>query len=139
MFTLHPRLAADTHEIATLGVSHVRLMKDANYPWLILVPAQDGLTGIHQLDAADAMAVMSEISHASRALDVFCAPARINVAALGNMVPQLHIHIIARFEHDPAWPRPVWGAVPAKNYNDKDLQRTIALIKQALVDQTHDR
>ena len=134
MFTLHPQLAADTLEIATWGVSRVRLMKDANYPWLILVPARDGLTGMHQLNAADATAVMSEISLASRALDIAFTPARINVAALGNVVPQLHIHVIARFEHDPAWPGPVWGAVPTKGYTDDNLQLTLASIKQSLKD-----
>jgi len=134
MFTLHPQLATDTLEIATWDLSRVRLMKDANYPWLILIPARDSLTGIHQLSAADATTLMSEISHVSRVLDMIYTPARINVAALGNVVPQLHIHVIARFEHDPAWPGPVWGAVSTKDYGDKDLQRTAATIKEALMD-----
>jgi len=134
MFTLHPLLAADTIEIATWGVSRVRLMKDANYPWLLLIPARAGLTGMHQLNAADATTVMSEISLASRALDMIYTPARINVAALGNVVPQLHIHVIARFEDDPAWPGPVWGTGLAQDYSDEKLQRTLASVKQALLD-----
>ncbi len=132
MFIMHPRLAADTIEITSWKLSRVRLMKDANYPWLVLVPARDGITGIHQLPTTEAATLMTEISRASRALEELYRPSRINVAALGNMVPQLHVHVIARFENDPAWPGPVWGALPDQDYPDDDLQRTIATLGRAL-------
>ena len=132
MFALHPVLAADTVEIATWELSQVRLMKDANYPWLILIPVRHGITGMHELTADDGVTLMTEIARASRGLETLCNPDRINVAALGNMVPQLHVHVIARFESDPAWPGPVWGAVTRKNYGDEDLHHTIAAIKQVI-------
>lgn len=96
-------------------------MKDANYPWLILVPALPGLRDLHELSADWYPTVMQEISRASAALSDLFDPAKINVAALGNSVPQLHIHVIARQTDDPAWPKPVWGAVPALEYDDEAL------------------
>ncbi len=134
MFTLHPRLAADTAPIATWELCHIRLMLDANYPWLVLVPARPDLTGMHQLTADDGATLMTEISRASHRLETLYNPTRINVAALGNMVAQLHIHVIARLDSDPAWPGPVWGAVPGKVYSDDDLRRTVSSIAQALGD-----
>ncbi len=125
MSELHPRLAADTLPLATWELSQVRLMNDANYPWLILVPARKNVTGLHQLSPQDGAALMSEINRASMALEQLYTPSRINVAALGNMVSQLHIHVIARFENDAAWPGPVWGAVPTKDYGDEDLRQTV--------------
>ena len=93
MFTLHPQLAADTTPITTLELCHVRLLKDANYPWLVLVPGRPDITGMHQLAAADGATLMAEIRHASDVLEKLYTPTRINVAALGNMVAQLHIHV----------------------------------------------
>ncbi len=132
MFFLHPTLAADTLEIASWDVSRVLLMKDANYPWLILVPAREGLSGLHELAEPDRALVMEEINRASAALNKIYSPDRINVAALGNVVEQLHIHVIARFQDDAAWPDPVWGAQPRLIYNGDQLERTALKLKAEL-------
>ncbi|MGH6958884.1 MAG: HIT domain-containing protein [Dongiaceae bacterium] len=120
-FTLHERLAADTIELTRWPLSLVLLINDRHWPWLILVPRRAGLREIHELDAADRGVLIEEIARASRGLDMAFRPAKINVAALGNMVPQLHVHVIARFADDPAWPRPVWGTVPPKPYAAVEL------------------
>lgn len=132
MFDLHPALAADTREITRFPVSRVLVMLDAHYPWLILVPARDGLSGLHDLSDDDRPQVMEEINQASQVLEAIYDPNRINVAALGNMVPQLHIHVIARFEGDTAWPGPVWSAARRKPYTDGHLAETISRLKSAL-------
>ena len=129
MFRLHERLAADTVEVLRWPLNRVLLMNDRTYPWLILVPERPGLKDLHDLAAADHIQAMAEISRASRALQHLCRPDKINVAALGNMVPQLHIHVIARFTSDPAWPRPVWGVQPAEPYNEAEIKATLARLK----------
>ncbi len=134
MFTLHPTLLADTVEIARWDICRVLLMKDANYPWLILVPAREGLTGLHELAEADHPLVMAEITRSSTVLNQIYSPTRINVAALGNIVNQLHIHVIARFEDDQAWPGPVWGAVPRREYSHDELERTTVLLRSSMED-----
>jgi len=120
MFTLDPRLAADTVELARWPLCRVLLMNDANYPWLILVPERPGLRDLDELAGTDRTAVMDEIARACSALRAMVKPHKLNVASLGNAVPQLHIHVIARFPSDPAWPKPVWGVVPAKPYTDSE-------------------
>ncbi|MBC8268889.1 MAG: HIT family protein [Rhodospirillaceae bacterium] len=132
MFQLHPTLAADTIEITRWDVSRVMLMKDANYPWLILVPARPGLSALHDLEQADLAVMMGEIVRASEALKTLYDPTRINVAALGNMVEQLHIHIIARFTDDVAWPGPVWGAEAPKPYPPQELEETVSRLQKEL-------
>ncbi|MCZ6511581.1 MAG: HIT family protein, partial [Alphaproteobacteria bacterium] len=108
-FDLHPQLAADTVEVARWACSRVLLINDATYPWLILVPQRPGLRELHDLSADDLAQVTAEIVGASEAMERLFRPDKMNVAALGNQVSQLHIHVIARFEDDPAWPKPVWG------------------------------
>lgn len=132
MFELHPVLAADTVEVTRFDICRVLLMKDANYPWLILVPARPGLSGLHQLSDVDRPRVMEEINRAAGALQKLYDPVRMNVAALGNVVEQLHIHVIARFEADPAWPKPVWGVIQRKDYNPDQLQKTVDALRPAL-------
>jgi len=117
-FTLHERLKADTHHLADWGLSRVLLMNDARYPWLILVPRRAGLVELHDLKHAERLVLMEEIARASERLKALTAAAKINTGALGNMVPQLHIHLIARNPGDPAWPGPVWGHSPAVPYTD---------------------
>ena len=129
MFRLHERLAADTVEVLRWPLNRVLLMNDRTYPWLILVPERPGLKDLHDLAVTDHIQAMAEISRASRALQHLCRPDKINVAALGNMVPQLHIHVIARFASDPAWPRPVWGVQPAEPYNEAEIKATLARLK----------
>jgi diadenosine tetraphosphate (Ap4A) HIT family hydrolase len=115
-FVLHPRLEADTLELAELPLCSVRLMNDARFPWLILVPRRAGVSEIAELDPWDRQALMEEIARTSQALRQVVATDRINVAALGNIVPQLHVHVVARREDDTAWPGPVWGSGPAQPY-----------------------
>jgi len=122
VFTLDPRLRADTIEVDRWDLSLVLLMNDANYPWLILVPQRPGLRDIHDLVPPDLLRLSAEIVRASNLLiGLFPEggkPDKMNVAALGNQVSQLHVHVIARFANDPAWPKPVWGAVPPQPYSE---------------------
>jgi len=130
-FELDPKLAADTAEIERWDLCCVLLMNDANYPWLILVPARVGLRDFHDLAAADLPVMTAEIVRASKTLEALFKPIKLNVAALGNQVPQLHIHVIARRSDDPAWPKPVWGAVPAEAYDDAARAARIAQLREA--------
>jgi len=132
MFMLDKRLATDTEPVTDWPLCRVRLMRDANYPWLILVPARDGARHLHELPAADQAQAMAEISRASAALETLHNPFKINVAALGNVVDQLHIHVIARFETDAAWPGPVWGVQPTLDYSADELAETIGKLRQVL-------
>lgn len=106
-FALDPRLEADSIPVAELPLSAVRLMRDANFPWLLLVPRRAGTVEIIDLSEADRARLMDEIALASTALRSEVPCDKLNVAALGNMVAQLHVHVIARRRDDPAWPNPV--------------------------------
>jgi len=131
-YDLHPQLAADTHPLATLALCDLRLMDDANYPWLVLVPRLPAARELIDLEAAQRRQLSDEIDIASRLLrDVF-RPFKLNVAALGNLVPQLHVHVIAREESDPAWPAPVWGRVAARPYAPEMLVERMRALQQAL-------
>lgn len=131
MFELDERLAADTCWLGDFPLCRVLLMLDANYPWLILVPRRAGLTDLHQLAEQDQQQFMRESSCVAAIMMRLFAADKMNVAALGNMVPQLHIHHIARFREDLAWPKPAWGCVPAKRYDNADLSERSAALKQA--------
>jgi diadenosine tetraphosphate (Ap4A) HIT family hydrolase len=122
MFRLDPRLAQDTVELDGWPLCRVRLMNDANYPWLILVPEREAARDIIDLTPRDRAVLMTEIAAASQGLVRLTNPDKLNVAALGNVVAQLHVHIIARFTTDPAWPRPVWGVRPPKPYAAEALE-----------------
>src|SRR5512138_764384 len=130
-FVLHERLAADTVALADWPLCRVLLMNDASYPWLILVPRRPGLKEIHDLDQPARAQLTEEICRASRALLSRFSPNKINVGALGNLVPQFHVHIIARFKTDPAWPGPVWGKQPPVPYESGGLQERVAAVKAA--------
>jgi diadenosine tetraphosphate (Ap4A) HIT family hydrolase len=132
-YELHPQLAADTHPLATFSLCDLRLMDDANYPWLILVPRVPLARELLDLDAAQRHQLTDEIDRAGHLLrDVFL-PHKLNVAALGNLVPQLHVHVIARYENDPAWPAPVWGRVAARPYAPEGLVERISQLRDALL------
>lgn len=131
-FHLDPQLAADTHPVALLPLSELRLMDDANYPWLVLVPRVPEVRELIDLDRAQQMQLLEEIGRASRMLQALFRPHKLNVAALGNAVPQLHVHVIARREDDPAWPRPVWGMAAARAYSPEALVARICELQQAL-------
>lgn len=115
-FALDPQLDADTLTLGRLALCRVQLMNDQRFPWLILVPERAGMTEIVELVGADRVLLMEEIAIASRALRRILSPDKLNVAALGNRVRQLHVHVIARFHSDPAWPDPVWGKDAAIPY-----------------------
>ena len=116
-FELHPRLAADTLPLRELPLCSLRLMNDSNFPGLLLVPRLADAREPHHLAATDQATLWDETMLASRVLELTCKPQKLNVGALGNLVPQLHVHVVARFETDPAWPGPVWGAVPPSPYD----------------------
>ena len=118
---LHPTLARDTVEVARLPLCRVLLMKDRRFPWLILVPERESVREIHELTAADRAELIEEIARAGEALQRLFQPDKLNVGALGNVVPQLHLHVVARFATDPAWPGPVWGSGTAVGYADDQL------------------
>lgn len=132
MFRLHERLQADTAPVAELPLCRVLLMDNRVWPWLILVPAIPDLTEIHQLDGAGRHRLVDEIAQASAALEDLVRPDKINVGALGNMVPQLHVHVIARARSDPAWPGPVWGSGFAERYDPAERDSLIRSIGERL-------
>ena len=121
MFELDHRLSADTVELARWSLCRVLLMNDSNYPWLILVPQRPGLRDYDEVAGADRGVLDGEITRACAALRKLFKPHKLNVASLGNAVPQLHIHVIARQTTDPAWPKPVFGMVPATPYTAQAL------------------
>ncbi|WP_267423005.1 HIT domain-containing protein [Methylobacterium sp. GC_Met_2] len=108
-FALDPRLAADTVEVGDLALCRVLLMDDARFPWLILVPRHADLTEITDLPEPDAATLWQEIRIATGVMQALAKPDKVNVAALGNVVAQLHFHVVGRFRSDPVWPGPVWG------------------------------
>ncbi|GJD36511.1 hypothetical protein FMGBMHLM_3433 [Methylobacterium aerolatum] len=108
-FALDPRLSADTVHLGDLALSRVLLMDDARFPWLILVPRVAGASEITDLPEDEAATLWREIRMAAGVMQALAKPDKINVGALGNMVAQLHVHVIGRFRSDPAWPGPVWG------------------------------
>lgn len=130
-FTLHERLAADTIEVARLPLSLVLLMNARQWPWLILVPRRAGLCEIHDLDAQDQTMLMREVVRASRILASLVKPDKINIGALGNVVPQLHVHVVARYKTDLAWPRPIWGAAAPEPYAETELRSWLQRLQTA--------
>lgn len=120
-WSLHPQLERDTAGIGDLPLSRVLVINDANYPWVLLVPRRENIVEIIDLNEVEQAQLMTEITRVSRAMREVTGCDKLNVAALGNMVPQLHVHIIARFRGDAAWPKPVWGVAPPKDYNREDL------------------
>lgn len=121
-FTLHSTLARDTVEAIRWPLCRVLLMNDRRFLWLILVPERESVREIHELPAAGRAALIEEIAQASQALVRLVQPDKLNVGALGNIVPQLHVHVIARFVADPAWPGPVWGSGAAVPYAGDELE-----------------
>lgn len=131
-FVLHPQLERDTTPLGDLPLSRVLIINDANYPWLLLVPRRAGAVEVIDLDEVERAQLMSEIALTSRALKEVTECDKLNVAALGNAVPQLHVHIIARRKTDKAWPKPVWGAVPPISHDAKELDRFMEAMKNKL-------
>src|SRR6056297_640764 len=126
-FALDPRLAADSLPVYRLTLTDVRLVNDARYPWLILVPRRVGMVEIIDLDAGDRAHLAGEVDRCTRLLRAHTDADKMNVAALGNQVSMLHVHVIARFRVDNAWPGPVWGVLPPSPYPDDALAFRTAL------------
>ena len=131
MFALDQKLQADTFFVHDFKISTLLLSNNANYPWLILVPRQAGLVELTDLSFEDQTEVLREINVVSELLQKECKPVKLNVAALGNIVRQLHIHIIARFENDASFPNPVWGS-DSKPYTKQEAVALINKIKSYL-------
>ena len=129
---LDPLLERDTTTVGDMPLSRVLLIKDATYPWLLLVPRRHLAVEITDLDMIEQAQLMSEIAHAARTLKTITKCDKTNVAALGNVVPQLHVHVIPRFRNDPAWPKPVWNAVPPRAYDEAALKKIMAPLKERL-------
>jgi diadenosine tetraphosphate (Ap4A) HIT family hydrolase len=130
-WSLHPQLHADTVLVCDLALSRVLAMNDANFPWLILVPRRAGVGEIFDLGAEQAT-LFNEISSVSRVLKDATRCDKLNVAAIGNVVPQLHVHIVARRKDDALWPKPVWGAAPPRAYDPAALERFATAIRERL-------
>ncbi|TZF90160.1 HIT domain-containing protein [Cognatilysobacter lacus] len=131
-WALDSRLDADTHLVGALSLCDVRLMDDNRFPWLILVPRIVGATEWIDLDRQTQHRLADEITLASQALRTLCSPSKLNVATLGNIVAQLHVHVIARFHEDAAWPRPVWGVGSALPYPADESSTLLARLRAAL-------
>ena len=130
-FRLDPKLDADTLEITALPLCVARLMNDRRFPWVILVPAKPRLAEIIDLDAADRARLIEEIALVSTVMRDLFTPTKLNVAALGNVVTQLHVHVIARYSSDDAWPGPVWGT-PPERYRPDEIERRLAPLRYRL-------
>lgn len=131
-WTLDSQLQHDTSPVGDLPLCSVLAIDDADYPRLILVPRRDGIGEIAELDGGDAARLMDEIQHASRALKHITRCDKLNIAAIGNIVPQLHIHIVARRRDDPLWPKPIWGVAPPRPGNAAGFARFVAAIRGGL-------
>jgi diadenosine tetraphosphate (Ap4A) HIT family hydrolase len=131
-FILDPRLAGDTHPVGDLELSRVLLMDDARFPWLILVPRRANARELTDLDDDAQQLLLAEINRCARALQALFAPDKLNVAALGNVVAQLHVHAIARHASDAAWPRPVWGFGERTAYAPDARAMRLRALRQAL-------
>lgn len=131
-FALHPQLTADCHRLGSFALCQLLLMNEARYPWFILVPQREGLREIFELGEADQALLLRESAALSRALVHAYAADKLNVAALGNVVPQLHLHHIVRHRGDAAWPAPVWGRHPPQPYTQVQLDERLQRLRPLL-------
>jgi diadenosine tetraphosphate (Ap4A) HIT family hydrolase len=131
-FDINPRLEGDSIPVIDLGLCAVRLMKDSNYPWLLLIPRKADLIEIIDLEPLERIVLMEEISQVCEILKEVTNCEKLNVAALGNQVSQLHVHLIARYQDDAAWPGPVWGAAPPLPYDEQKAGSLIDRLREKL-------
>ncbi len=129
---IHAQLQADCLVIGRFPLCHLLLSKDAAYPWCILVPDRERISEIHQLTDTDQQQLIRESSQLARVLEKVFSPDKLNIAALGNIVPQLHLHHIVRYRNDPAWPAPVWGQAPPRPYDEQQLAALLEKLGTAL-------
>ena len=132
MFKLDPQLEDNTLHVRELALCQIRLVNDRRYPCLILVPQQNGLTEIHDLSEKDQSRLIIEITTTTRVIEKLFQPEKINVGALGNIVSQLHIHVIARFKEDDMWPGAVWGSGKPLHYTGYKARKLIKLLTKEL-------
>lgn len=125
MFTLHERLQQDCFEVGDLPLSRLLLMNNASVPWLILVPRVEGISELHQLALEQQYQLLEESNVLAHFLVNEMKADKLNIAAIGNLVPQLHVHHVARFQDDPCWPAPVWGNLPANPYQQSTVEMII--------------
>lgn len=131
-FQLHPRIEQDSIALGRFELCQLRLQNEQQYPWLILVPERAAITEIYQLAPPDQQQLLIESSYLAEQL-VRCFKAdKLNIAAIGNIVPQLHVHHIVRYTTDKAWPAPVWGKFPTQDYSERTLAERIEFIQQQL-------
>jgi diadenosine tetraphosphate (Ap4A) HIT family hydrolase len=131
-WSLHAQLTQDTINIGDLPLCRVLVIKDANYPWLLLVPRRKDAVEIIDLAEVEQAQLMTEVARVARALKDITKCDKLNIAALGNVVPQLHVHVIARRKSDAAWPRPVWGAVPPLSHDAEEVQNFISALRRKI-------
>jgi len=134
MFALDARLQQDCIGVGDFPLSRLLLMNDAQYPWFILVPRREDVSELFQLDAGDQLALWQETTALAELLKDTFAADKMNVATLGNMVSQLHMHVIVRRRADVAWPAPVWGKCPAQPYSEEQVAAVIARLRLVLTD-----
>ena len=132
MFELHPRLQQDCIQIGRFRLSRLLLMNDSHFPWFILVPERPGISEIYQLESDDRHQLMAESCHLSQALCRALKGDKINIAALGNLVPQLHVHHVVRYRNDAAWPAPIWGLFDAEPYRVEQIGECKTLLREVL-------
>jgi diadenosine tetraphosphate (Ap4A) HIT family hydrolase len=131
-FFLDPRLVATSEPVCELALCHVRLVDDARYPWLLLIPKRAGVSELFDLEQHDRAAVMEEVSTAARVLKDVTHCQKINIAMIGNVVSQLHLHIMARFVGDPTWPLPTWPKSYSHQYDNSAREALIAVLRERL-------
>ena len=131
-WSLHPQLERDTVNIGDLPLCRVLVIQDANYPWLLLVPRRPDIVEVIDLDEVEQAQLMTETSRVARVLREITSCDKLNIAALGNMVPQLHVHVIARRKTDAAWPRPVWGVAPPLAHDAEEVQHFINALRRKI-------
>jgi diadenosine tetraphosphate (Ap4A) HIT family hydrolase len=131
-FALDPRLENDSTSIMLTGLCDLRLSKDARWPWLILIPRRTEITEIFELTPLDQVMLTFETDMVASALKTVTGATKINVGALGNVVRQLHVHVVARFEGDANWPGPIWGFGKAEPYEDEKRAQFITTLREAL-------
>ena len=134
MFTLHEQLEKDCIELGQFDLCRVLLMNDSNYPWFILVPEREDIQEIYQLSDDDQMQLIKESNFLAKILKKYFYADKINIAALGNVVPQLHLHHIARYTDDICWPAPVWGARPLIQYTEDQLDKILDVFSKAMAE-----
>lgn len=131
-FQLHPRLQQDCFSVGQLALSQLLMMNDSQYPWFILVPRRPEMTEIYQLAEADRQMLLTESCLLAEKLHAIYRPDKLNIATIGNLVPQLHMHHVVRYQADKAWPAPIWGKFPAQPFAHPDAEQQIARLRAAL-------